>query len=134
MFQTQSAVLFSLLVFTSLFYGSTVKAAQSLTLIQVLSDNTNGVDGLANPRSIKIKADNTKVYISSGDDNAVAVFNADKHFNLTFNRLFKNTASTFKGLEGASGLTYLPKYRLVAVTGFYTQSTSRCRIQRFTGA
>lgn len=102
-----------------MFNDPTVKAAQSLTLIQVLNDNINGVDGLANPRDIKIKADNTRVFISSGDDNALAVFNADKHFNLTFSQLFKNSPPTLKGLEGASGLTYLPIHQQVAVTGFY---------------
>lgn len=119
MFQTKSTTLFSLLLITCLFNDSTVKAAQSLTLIQVLNDNINGIDGLANPRDIKIKADNTRVFISSGDDNALAIFNADKYFNLTFSQLFKNSPPTLKGLEGASGLTYLPMHQQVAVTGFY---------------
>lgn len=119
MFKSKRIILLYLLLIISLFENTTLEAAENLTLIQILNDNINGVDGLANPRDIKIKADNSRVFISSGDDNALAVFNADKHFNLAFSQLFKNTPPTLKGLEGASGLTYLPKHSQVAVTGFY---------------
>jgi DNA-binding beta-propeller fold protein YncE len=92
---------------------------ESLQLIQILRDDVNGVDGLGNPRSVKVLSDNSKVFVSSGDDNALAIFNLDNDFNLTFSQIFKNSSVNISGLEGASGVTYLDGGNQVVVTGFY---------------
>lgn len=92
---------------------------KSLTLLQILQDDMNGVDGLGNPRSVKVLPDNSKMLVSSGDDNAFAVFNADANFNLTFSQVFKNNSNGINGLEGASGVTFLDKGKRAVVSGFY---------------
>jgi len=93
--------------------------ADNLELIQILKDDVNGIDGVGNPRSIKALSDNSKVFVSSGDDNAFAVFHLDDDFNLTFSQVFKNSSESINGLEGASGLIYLDHGNKVIVTGFY---------------
>jgi len=93
--------------------------AEELKLIQILKDDVNSNDGLGNPRSVKVLSDNSKVFISSGDDNAFAVFNLDDNFNLTFSQVFKNSSESISGLEGASGLISLEHGNKVVVTGFY---------------
>ncbi|NVK26015.1 MAG: beta-propeller fold lactonase family protein [Gammaproteobacteria bacterium] len=113
--------LISLFILTTVFafYVSNADAMAELELIQVLKDDVNDVDGLGNPRSVKVLSDNSKVFVSSGDDNAFAIFNLDDNFNLTFNQVFKNSDENINGLEGASGLTYLEHVNKAVVTGFY---------------
>lgn len=85
----------SILLFQSTVFANTV---DNLQLIQLLKDDSNNIDGLGNPRRIEVSSDNQKVYITSGDDNAFAVFNADNNFRLTLGKVFKNST------EGISGL------------------------------
>ncbi|KFZ36454.1 hypothetical protein HR45_16700 [Shewanella mangrovi] len=99
-------------------------ATERLQLHQVLQDDVNGVDGLGNPRNVKVLADNSTVFVSSGDDNAFAVFSADRDFKLSFSQVFKNAAADIHGLEGASGVTYLGNGQKVIVTGYYDGAVS----------
>ena len=92
---------------------------ENLELIQVLKDDVNEVDGLGNPRNVKVLSDNSKAFVSSGDDNAFAVFSLDTNFHLTFSQVFKNSSASINGLEGASGVTYFDGGNQVIVTGFY---------------
>lgn len=108
--------LFVGLINTDASYASGI---EDLQLIQVLKDDVNDFDGLGNPRSVKVISDNSKVFVSSGDDNALAVFNLDENFKLTFSQVFKNTATNINGLEGASGVTYFDLGNEIVVTGFY---------------
>ncbi|MBB1301499.1 beta-propeller fold lactonase family protein [Pseudoalteromonas sp. SR44-8] len=121
--------LISLLIFIMLvnFNVANVTASgiESLQLIQILKDDVNDVDGLGNPRSVKVLSDNSKVFVSSGDDNAFAVFNLDKDFKLTFSQVFENSSTNINGLEGASGVTYFDRGNQVVVTGFYDGALSR---------
>lgn len=59
-----SFFMFIILVNFNVAFSSTI---ESLQLTQILKDDTNGVDGLGNPRSVKILSDNSKVFVSSGD-------------------------------------------------------------------
>jgi len=113
--------LISLFIFiTSVVFNISIATTMDdLELIQILKDDVNGIDGLGNPRSIKALSDNSKIFVSSGDDNAFAVFNLDNNFNLTFNQVFKNSSENLSGLEGASGLIYLDHGNKVIITGFY---------------
>lgn len=113
--------LISFLIITNsvAFNASIASETEELKLIQILKDDVNGIDGLGNPRSIKALSNDSKVFISSGDDNAFAVFNLADNFNLTFSQVFKNSSVNINGLEGASGLIYLEHGKKVVVTGFY---------------
>ncbi|WP_281558099.1 beta-propeller fold lactonase family protein [Thalassomonas sp. RHCl1] len=93
-------------------------------LIQVLKDDVNGVDGLDNPRAVAVTPDNSRVFVVSGDDNAFAVFNLDKHFNLSFSQIFKNANPAVSGLEGASAVALLNKGNKAIVSSFYDGSLS----------
>ncbi|WDE02658.1 lactonase family protein [Thalassomonas actiniarum] len=98
--------------------------AVELRLIQVLKDDVNGVDGLDNPRATAVTADNSRVFVVSGDDNAFAVFNLDQHFNLSFSQIFKNANPAVSGLEGASAVALLNKGDKAIVSSFYDGSLS----------
>ncbi|WP_186506454.1 beta-propeller fold lactonase family protein [Neptunicella marina] len=90
-----------------------------LQFIQVLKDQINGVDGLDNPRNVVASHDNRKVFITSADDNAFAVFNIGNDFKLHFSQVFKNTDSNINGLEGATGLVSVNHDNLIITSGFY---------------
>lgn len=125
MLNINKLVLFFIFIILVNFNVAIASTAKSLQLIQILKDDINGVDGLGNPRSVKILPDNSKVFVSSGDDNAFAVFNLDNDFNLTFSQLFENSALNINGLEGASGVVYLKQGEQVVVTGFYDGAITR---------
>jgi len=92
---------------------------QNIELIQVLRDNIDGADGLDNPRFISITSDHSKVFVASGDDDSLAIYNLDSDFKLTFSQIFKNSASDINGLKGASSITLLDNDKKVIVAGFY---------------
>lgn len=119
MFSYKRALSFFIFITTFAFNVSIAGEVDNLELIQILKDDINGIDGVGNPRSISVLSDNSKVFVSSGDDNALAVFNLDDNFNLTFSQVFKNSSDNINGLEGASGLIYLGHGSEVVVTGFY---------------
>ena len=119
MYNEKIIVSFLIIITAIAFNVSIAGETGELKLIQILKDDVNGIDGVGNPRSIKVLSDNSKVFVSSGDDNAFAVFNLDDNFNLTFSQVFKNSSENINGLEGASGLIYLEHGNKVVVTGFY---------------
>jgi len=130
-----SFFIFIMLVNFNVANASTI---EDLQLIQILKDDVNDVDGLGNPRNVKVLLDNSKVFVSSGDDNAFAVFNLDKDFKLTFSQVFKNASSDINGLEGASGVTYFDRGNQIVVTGFYdgaltqfSQNNNSYRLSQF---
>lgn len=98
--------------------------AETLHLIQKLTDGKNGVDGLDNPRNINVSLKSRKLFVTSGDDNSLAVFSIGKDFTLQFQQVFKNSESHFKGLEGAVGLVSLKNGGLLLTTGFYDGALS----------
>lgn len=89
------------------------------TLVQVLKDSVDGVDGLDNPRSVSITPDGTLLFLTSGDDNAVAIFDISDNFQLSFRQVFRNDDPNVQGLEGASSVTFLPKANKALVASFY---------------
>jgi DNA-binding beta-propeller fold protein YncE len=119
MFNNKKLISFFILIMLVNFNVAAASTVESLQLTQILQDDDNGVDGLGNPRSVKVLLDNSKVFVSSGDDNAFAIFNVDNNFNLTFSQIFKNSSANINGLEGALGVAYLSQGDQVVVTGFY---------------
>ncbi|WP_185826799.1 beta-propeller fold lactonase family protein [Shewanella canadensis] len=98
---------------------SKLTATMTMTMVQVLIDNEAGVDGLDNPRAVKISPDGTHAAVVSGDDNSMAIFDIDDDFTLTFNRVFKNNIYGVTGLEGASQLAFLPSGNKMFTVSFY---------------
>ena len=96
---------------------SPVKTMQ-LTKVQLLQDNLNGVDGLDNPRIAKISPDNSQVFVVSADDDALAVFDIDEKFALTFQTLFKNNAD-ISGFRGATKVVLSADGQQAFVVSFY---------------
>ena len=59
--------LVSLLIIITATVGFNVSISgeiEALKFIQILKDNVNKVDGLGNPRSVKVTSDNSKVFVS----------------------------------------------------------------------
>jgi len=119
MFGTKNIKLFCILITLITVNVSIASSIENLQLIQILKNDHNGVEGLGNPRNIIVLTDNSKAFVSSGDDNAFAVFKVDNDFNLTFSQVFRNSSADIKGLEGALGVTSFDHGNQVAVTGFY---------------
>jgi len=119
MFNSKNSISFFIFITIVVFNVSIASTIEDLQIIQILKDDVNNVDGLGNPRSVKVLSDNSKVFVASGDDNAFAVFNLDNNFNLTFSQVFKNSSANINGLEGASGVIYLEHGNQVVITGFY---------------
>jgi 6-phosphogluconolactonase (cycloisomerase 2 family) len=71
----------------------------ALTLVEIIRDNVNGVDGLDVVRGLAISPDGNHVYAGSRFDNAVAVFRRDGATGaLTF------VEAQFDGVNGVDGL------------------------------
>ncbi|RTR32192.1 beta-propeller fold lactonase family protein [Shewanella atlantica] len=98
---------------------ATIATTTAVTVMQVLTDNEAGVDGLDNPRAVKISPDGTYAVVASGDDNSLAIFDINDDFSLSFNRVFKNNTHGVSGLEGASQIAFLPGSNKFFVASFY---------------
>ena len=92
-----------------------------LTKIQLLQDNVNGVDGLDNPRIARVSPDGSQVLVASADDDALAVFDLDENFILTFRTLFKNNAD-ISGLTGATKVVFSADGQQAFLVSFYDSS------------
>jgi DNA-binding beta-propeller fold protein YncE len=99
---------------------STVTTLQ-LTKVQLLQDNTNGIDGLDNPRIARLTPDGSQVLVTSADDDALAVFDVNAAFKLSFNTLFKNT-SHISGFIGATKVVLSSDGQQAFVVSFYDSS------------
>jgi len=81
-----------------------VKTMQ-LTKIQLLQDNGNEVKGLDNPRIARMTPDGTQLLVVSADDDALAVFDLDQNFKLTFQKLFQKLFQNTVDISGFRGAT-----------------------------
>ncbi|NQZ90075.1 MAG: beta-propeller fold lactonase family protein [Colwellia sp.] len=91
---------------------------ESIREKQVLEDNQRGVNGLGGARVVQLTPDGTLLFVTSADDNSLAIFNVDADFKLTFNRIFTNNTK-ISGLNGATSLVLSPDGRRVYVVSFY---------------
>ena len=71
--------------------------------IQLLLDEENTLNGLDNPRVARMTPDGYQVLVASADDDALAIYDLNKNFQLTFRTLFKNDA-LITGFRGATKL------------------------------
>lgn len=89
-----------------------------LTFVEVLKDNTNGVDGLAFPWQVKVSPDGKHVYATGRSDNAIAVFTRDPVTGrLTFQEQQKDGVNSVDGLAGANSLSFSANGDFVYATG-----------------
>jgi uncharacterized repeat protein (TIGR01451 family) len=73
-----------------------------LKFFQVIRDDANGVDGLANASSVSVSPDNAFVYVTGFQDTAVAVFSRDAISGvLDFVEVHNNDVAGVQGLGGA---------------------------------
>ena len=81
----------------------------SLSLVEMLQDDLGGVDGLSGANSIAFSSDNTRVYVTSAGDNALAVFNRNPSSgSLSFLTLQRDGAGGVDTLAGASAVSVVP--------------------------
>lgn len=100
--------------------------AENFSLQQRLVDGVNAVDGLDNPRQIKVSPDGKLVWVTSADDNSLLILELDD--KLTPLHLFKSEkGSDSKSkleLEGANGLALFNNGQSAVVASFYDSAIS----------
>lgn len=127
-------VKFSVLTIIVLGFGTTAFASDSrgsvfADLIQVVRDNQIGVDGLDNPRHLRLSDDNRFLYVASADDNALAIFKIGPEFRLTFSQVFKNTPTNI-GLEGANRIVVSQNSEFLYTQSYYDSAIGFYRLQK----
>ena len=86
-----------------------------LKFFQVIQDDANGVDGLANASSVSVSPDNAFVYVTGFKDTAIAVFGRDAVSGvLNFVEVQKNGLGEVSGLGGAFAILATDKQVYVA--------------------
>lgn len=120
-----SGLMLIVFIFTGISCSSslTLQELQSIKLSQVLQDGKtshNGVisDGLDNARFAAITSDNSTVLIVSADDNALAQYEIDDNFQLSFKQKIENN-SLIDGLIGASDVVISKDNQYAYVISFY---------------
>ncbi|GAA0855497.1 beta-propeller fold lactonase family protein [Aliiglaciecola litoralis] len=100
--------------------------AEGFKLRQALFDGVNGVDGLDNPRQVRVSPDGSYVWVTSADDNSILILELDEF--LTPIQIFKSKKSldseTELKLEGATGLALLDGGTSAIVASFYDSALS----------
>jgi 6-phosphogluconolactonase (cycloisomerase 2 family) len=104
-----------------------------LTLIQVLKDGQDGVEGLNGARSVTVSTDGQSVYVASSLNDTVAMFERDPNSGqLTPIQVLKDGQDGVEGLDGAISVTvstdgqsvYVASYNDDAVAMFERDSNS----------
>ncbi|NOU52186.1 lactonase family protein [Pseudoalteromonas sp. JBTF-M23] len=95
-----------------------------LTVVQTIQDGENGVEGLDNPRHVKLSKDGKHVFIVSGDDNALVGFKLKSNRLLQPFDFLKSAPDKGIYLEGAASLTQIGSEKRIAVTSFYDGALS----------
>jgi uncharacterized repeat protein (TIGR01451 family) len=89
-----------------------------LTLLQTLTNNTGGIQGLSQVNNVIVSSDGKHVYtVSGGTDNALTVFNRQTDTGeLTLATLYRDGVDGMEGLESATGLAISPNGTYLYVT------------------
>ena len=78
-----------------------------LTVVQTLTENSNGITGLASASDVTSSADNQFVYVTAANDNSVAVFQRGTTGLLTEIQVIQEGQFGARGLIGAHGVGLL---------------------------
>lgn len=93
-------------------------SGDALTLVEVHTDDANGVDGLRGASAVVASPDGGHVYVVSREDNAVAVFARNPATNrLRFVQAHRDGVEEVDGLAGASSVALSLDGKLVFVAG-----------------
>jgi uncharacterized repeat protein (TIGR01451 family) len=80
----------------------------TLSLLQQLTDNIGGVDGLGGAWAIAVSPDSHYIYVSGAADNAVAVLSRDAGGPLSFVDVYKDGVGGVSGIADARGMALSP--------------------------
>ncbi|WP_448548448.1 beta-propeller fold lactonase family protein [Thalassotalea fusca] len=95
-----------------------------LELRYTISDSDKNIDGLDNPRMAKFSPDGSTLFVVSGDDNSLAIFDVHANDSLALKHIYKNKAFPQYRLEGASDVAVLNDGTKVLATSFYDGALS----------
>lgn len=95
-----------------------------LTILQQLTQVGDNNLGLNNPRRATVSDDGKYVFIVSGDDNALTIFDVGQTNFLQHKQVFKNTDDVNYRLEGASDVLSFLNGRLIVTSSFYDGALS----------
>jgi 6-phosphogluconolactonase (cycloisomerase 2 family) len=110
------------ILLTLLFMGCTTSIeAIQLQKTQLLLDEKNTINGLDNPRIARMTPSGDQVLVASADDDALAIYELDNNFRLTFKTLFKNN-ELITGFRGATKLVIAKDGKRVFLVSFYDSS------------
>ncbi|MBQ4845368.1 hypothetical protein J8M01_07545 [Pseudoalteromonas sp. MMG005] len=96
----------------------------SLHISQQATNNQHGVSGLDNPRKIATSRDKKSIFVVSGDDDALSVFQLDSDDQLYFKQTFKNIDNNRYKLAGASDVIALDNGKWLITASFYDGALS----------
>ncbi|MCF2859524.1 beta-propeller fold lactonase family protein [Pseudoalteromonas sp. SMS1] len=94
--------------------------AEILKLKQVLQNGSQGIQGISNPRDITISPSLNKIFLVSGDDDALTMLDIDEHFNLSHSQSFTDKQFPKLRLKGASSVRFSKAHQRVYTTSFYS--------------
>jgi len=95
----------------------------ALTFIEIVKDDSAGVDGLQNTANLTISPDGLHVYVTGRNDNAIAVFSRSAVTGLlTFVEIQKDDSAGVSGMENPNGLDVSPDGAHVYVMGMKDSS------------
>ncbi len=101
------------------------EASGLLSFVQVVKDNTGGVNGLDGAIAAFVSPDGDHLYVASIGDDAVAVFSRHQvNGSLTFVEMVKDGVSSVDGLDGAIALSLNATGKLLYVAGYNDDSVS----------
>ena len=92
------------------------KASGELTLRAVFEDEVDGVDGLGGATGVAISPDDSQVFVTGSDDDALVIFDRDANGDLSYRTIFKDDVDGVEGLDCAQIVMVSPEGRLVIVS------------------
>lgn len=94
-----------------------------LTYIETYVDNSNGVDGVSGPTTIRTSMDGTYLFVSASNEDAVGVFNRDVNTGtVTFLTKVQDGVNSVSGISYPTYLEVSPDGLNLYVTGFASAS------------
>lgn len=88
-----------------------------LSVVEVLKDDVDGIDGLRGPVSVALSPDGESLYVVSELEDAVAVFDRDFSEGISFIESEQNGVAGIDGLGGAWASAVSPDGKFVYVAG-----------------
>ena len=107
----------------------------ALAFVEAKQDGVDGVDGLAGASAVALSPAGEHLYVTGGNDNAIAVFSRNLTSGaLTFVVVQKSGVDGVDGIGAASGVSVSPDGADVYVTGFTSDAIAAFARNTTTGA